>query len=690
MFQQMAYIRRYILLVFLIGISGVGMCGQKPDTLWYKEFYTYHDHDHRGNEDTMVAYAWKAFHIARKYQDVDKQLLALGTMLNATHLDSIQTYIAALDTFPASEFKSEIYGELKLSYYDALFMTLNAKEEHDLLERLVEKADSTYSDSLQLIDKDAEIDYILRNRMYLLAMLNHAYVDSKESPFYPYLERLNVLVNRLPNKGFSTLKINTYLSTSALALEMKEYDLGVKLSERVVQGILNNPFTADNFQDMSMDDAYLCYYMFYQQLYCYDQISDEMLKRNWEFIASPYGHVCRDFHNSFDDNSLVTPNLYYFMASKQYEKAITRAEVLIHEYVGDIETRQQFVEIQNVAIDRCESPEKHMDKLHRNFDFVDEYQVYVRRKKEIDYSNLSQIAELKRRIAADELKEQVDTMRWGYVFLIGSIVIVLLCLWGIYRMYLSRKRKASLIEKLRVVSEKSNEEQRRTEAARKAQSTSLDNMNHEIRSPLNSIVGFSELLLDNPDLDTETKKEFTDQIDTSSNMLLQIINDVLDLSQLESGQYKLENTYCRVHDVCIYAVKSHEHRLQPGVEMVLDFKLPLDTEIFVDKTRLLQILFNFLSNACKHTSEGCVTLGCDWADSSQEEVVFTVADTGDGVPEDKQAYLFERFAKLNHKAQGTGLGLNIAATLAYVMKGSIGYDKEYLEGARFYVVIPKG
>lgn len=688
MLLPIKYIFRYLLPVVCLWASlGTVYAEERADSAWLKRFDKIYTHDHKGNEDTLVAYAWKAFYLAHKHQDIKNQLLALNRLVNTTQIDSFPRYLAIVDTFPESLVKVKVYGSLNIRYYDRLLSNLNPKDRHGVIEDIIHKADSVYADSLHLKDVDAKTMYIFKNRRYLDTLVKFVKIDSQDSPFYKYLERLNTLVEQLPPREYPT-KINTYLTTSSLAIEMGDYENGISISEQVIRGIMDAPHTANTFLEMKMANASICYYMCYQQIRCYDNVPSEMLARNWAFMNSDYGHKCLAYMNHFFPSEKLIPELYYFMAKGEYNKVISGTEKYITRNANTVDARQRFVELQNMAIKRCKQPKLYVDKLHRNFKYTHAYNGLSIQGQRVDYTSLFEITKVKHRIAADKTEQNKAAVLWSHLQLTAILLLVLLAPFGLLVMYFTNSRKKQLIRQLREETEHTIEEKQRTEEAKMMQTTSLDNMNHEIRSPLNSIVGFTELLLDNPNFDRDTKKEFSNQINTSSTILLQVINDVLDAAQLEAGQYKLENDYWAVHDLCSYAMNSMEHRLQSGVTLHLDYNLEVETQIYVDKVRLLQILLNFLSNACKHTPEGQIILTCGWADSAHTLVHFSVKDMGNGVPEDKQSQLFQRFAKLNHKVQGTGLGLNIAATLADLMGGEVGYDSDYKEGAKFDLVIP--
>lgn len=216
----------------------------------------------------------------------------------------------------------------------------------------------------------------------------------------------------------------------------------------------------------------------------------------------------------------------------------------------------------------------------------------------------------------------------------------------------------------------------------------VQNMSHEIRTPLNAIVGFSQLLsLPDGFLQPEEKEKYGEYIQNSSSMLMMLIDDILDLSDVENGQYNIEKSEVFINNVCTNAVKTVEYRTPPGVRMYFTTDVKDSVKVYTDARRVQQVLINYLTNACKHTSRGEIHLHC----TDQAHPGFyslSVTDTGTGVPLDQAEKIFERFTKLNVFKQGTGLGLNICRTVAEKLNGKAFLDTTYTQGARFVFEIP--
>ncbi|MDL2244652.1 response regulator [Parabacteroides sp. OttesenSCG-928-J18] len=225
-------------------------------------------------------------------------------------------------------------------------------------------------------------------------------------------------------------------------------------------------------------------------------------------------------------------------------------------------------------------------------------------------------------------------------------------------------------------------EVRKQEESNKMKSTFLANMSHEIRTPLNAIIGFSEILA--AEDDPENREEFIGIIRKNSDLLLQIINDILDISRIESGKIEINVREIDINALIQDVVEVHNMRMKPDVEFIVIAPTePIRT--YSDSNRIKQVLFNFLSNAIKHTTKGHIILRLD---AEKEELCFSVSDSGSGIPEDKMPYLFQRFEKLNSFVQGTGLGLVISKNLVEHMGGRIGASSVYGEGSIFTFTLP--
>lgn len=226
---------------------------------------------------------------------------------------------------------------------------------------------------------------------------------------------------------------------------------------------------------------------------------------------------------------------------------------------------------------------------------------------------------------------------------------------------------------------------RNAELAGEQKTAFLANMSHEIRTPLNAIVGFAGLLAAASEQD---RNSYVEIIKGNTNMLLQLVNDILDMSKIEAGTLEFIYTDVDVNQIMRELEGIFRLRLEEAdspVRIFFEPKLPV-CFIHTEKNRISQVISNFLSNAFKYTSEGSITMGYE---VREEGMYFYVTDTGTGIPEDKVNQVFERFTKLDAKRQGTGLGLSISQTIIKKLGGEIGVTSEYGKGSTFWFTLPE-
>lgn len=189
----------------------------------------------------------------------------------------------------------------------------------------------------------------------------------------------------------------------------------------------------------------------------------------------------------------------------------------------------------------------------------------------------------------------------------------------------------------------------------------LANMSHEIRTPLNAIVGFSQLLGSDMELGKEEKNEFISLINTNNTLLLKLINDILDLSRIESGQISFTYADCDLSQLVDEIFNTHKLLMPEGVELIKETP-EKPAIIYTDRFRLTQVVTNFINNATKFTSHGYIKVKYEY-DTDNQHILLSVEDTGKGIPKDKINQVFERFQKLDEFAKGTGLGLAISLSI---------------------------
>jgi signal transduction histidine kinase len=267
------------------------------------------------------------------------------------------------------------------------------------------------------------------------------------------------------------------------------------------------------------------------------------------------------------------------------------------------------------------------------------------------------------------------------------VMVILLVSSGFFWVHNRNLRKAREADEERIRELKEANEQ--VQLANAAKTRFVQNMSHEVRTPLNAIVGFSQLLaLPDGSFPEEEKAEFSDHIINNTKMLTMLLDDILNASAMDAGKYRISYEDGEMNFIAQAAIRSAEHRLQPGVKM---YYAPESAEPFnfqTDPRRVQQILINLLTNSCKHTKEGEIRLSSSLT-SRPGYVSYSVTDTGPGIPADQAERIFDRFTKLNDFVQGTGLGLSICRDIAGRMGASVYLDTTYTAGgARFIFEVP--
>ena len=245
-------------------------------------------------------------------------------------------------------------------------------------------------------------------------------------------------------------------------------------------------------------------------------------------------------------------------------------------------------------------------------------------------------------------------------------------------------------EKLKIAKQKAEESDR-------LKSVFLSNMSHEIRTPLNGIIGFSNLL-DDPVLSDNQKREYIQVINNSGDQLLQIINDIIDISKIESNQLKISKSSCDIRKIIenllLETQNSNLFKSKSNIKLNANISnLGKYSIIISDAVRLKQVLTNLINNALKFTNKGFIEVGVSFPDNIIEpQLLFYVKDTGIGIPLEKQTIIFERFRQVDEQIfhEGAGLGLSISKGIIELLEGQIWVESKINNGSTFYFVIPAG
>ena len=272
-------------------------------------------------------------------------------------------------------------------------------------------------------------------------------------------------------------------------------------------------------------------------------------------------------------------------------------------------------------------------------------------------------------------------------FICVAFIFINIVATGLWKLY-SREQKYKKLAQANLVKQNKELEVALEKAKESDQMKSafLANMSHEIRTPLNAIVGFSNLMNTDIELSKAERENFTELINTNSDLLLNLINDILDLSRIESGRMSFSFQQYSLNELISTIYQTFQVLMPENVE--LRMQIPEKSiSIPTDKLRLTQVITNFLSNAIKFTQKGYILIGYEYREEERHIHIF-VEDTGIGIPKEKQDAVFNRFTKLDEFAKGTGLGLSICKVIAERFDGYIAVESEIGKGSRFSIILP--
>lgn len=296
-------------------------------------------------------------------------------------------------------------------------------------------------------------------------------------------------------------------------------------------------------------------------------------------------------------------------------------------------------------------------------------------------------------------KTKIDTIVWYVLAILGFFVVIFAVFIWLLRVRVRQSTqdlKTKNSETLKLVEELQDENRmrlmiernlieakERAEESDRLKSAFLANISHEIRTPLNAIVGFSSIVCETDQ--REEREKFLGIITRNNELLLQLINDVLDLSKIESGTLVMNYSEFQLDELCkqvLASVGSEINRPEIGITGKIEYGGALRS----DRARVTQVIANFMTNAAKFTNNGTITLSTRLLDESTVEI--SVADTGIGIDPEKLHTVFDRFVKLNTFSQGTGLGLSICKNIIEKLGGEIGVESQPGKGSRFWFRLP--
>lgn len=367
---------------------------------------------------------------------------------------------------------------------------------------------------------------------------------------------------------------------------------------------------------------------------------------------------------------------YYLEQSNALEKALE-----IYDYFFSLKHAGNNYELYISTMEKKAQLLEKMGRKEEAFTLYNTIYSYINSKFKANYPK--EIDQLCARFEADQLTYQITqdrnrSLRY-YTIAIGGCALVLALF-----IFLSWRK----IFRLKQSKQKMEEMNRKAENAIRKKNLFLSNMSHEVRTPLNAIVGFSTLMASEEiEVDEVSRKEYCEIIRINSYQLLKLINDIIDFSDFDEDNISMTIKGQDAVKICREVIETVAASYKLQVELRFDTSLT-SLMIDTDDSRLRQVLINLLVNATKFTTQGSIVLRLERSIDDADMALFSVTDTGCGIPLEKQKLIFERFEKLNDFVQGTGLGLSICLLILKRLKGKIWIDDKYTEGVRFCFLHP--
>lgn len=602
--------------------------------------------------------------------------------------DSLQTVlIDRVKTFPESPERHETQSFIELSRCATRAQKSSEKErQKHLLKLLSDYTSHNHGQSL-----NSKIEQLFKVCIYLGAS------SQSGNLLCGYMDELGRLIDQLPDR-YSPLRNMYYVQADIIYSNSNQPEKAIVAGEKLLDIISNleNFYHKNGRVYKNYDTSY--YLIFRRFLSNYKLLSQNDVEKYYQSILS-LAKNNSDIAADLKDNERAA--IYYLMATKRYDEALPILKRQINN-PNQLSRLTNLLKLMLVAADSVGDQSATMTASLKLNELLQEYIELNANEHYNELKILYGINKIKAQSMAMEQEHNASKTRWYVAITILSIFIVLMLLILVTYLFKSSRKSKRLAKDLQLsnkalMDERDNlrkTQQALIEARNQARSADrqktdfIHNMSHEIQTPLNTIVEYSQLLVDFVDEDKrQYLQKYSQIILLSCDLLKTLIDDVFDIAALENGKMSICRQAVSMSEMCTMPLECVKKRLHPGVKVIyeaLDEQLPL---INTDKARVEQVLINMLNNAAKFTQHGTITLSYGLT-PDKSMAMFTVRDTGPGIPLGKETIIFNRFEKLSPETPGGGLGLHICKLIAKLLGGDIKVDTSYREGAKFVFTIP--
>lgn len=513
-----------------------------------------------------------------------------------------------------------------------------------------------------------------------------------------YIDRLGAAIDRLPFKLIGLY--NMYYLDAAIAYNnYGDSAKAVEMNKKLLS-IIDNLSEQSRAEGRKYRDYATHYYNTYRRfLSNYTALSDSEIEDYYSRILEL---ASRSLDCNYDLASSQLPTIFYLMAKKRYAEALPIIKKQIHNK-NSISWRRRLYRLMLEAAKATDDREAVAEAALGYSELLEDYIRQSSMARAREFATLYNIYSLEAdnaRLEQLNIDNEAEGRHTRVVTLfIFTIVLILVLILVAVLYYRARRLSGSLAAaNAQLLEERDNlqriqrdliEARDRARRADRHKTDFIHNMSHEVTTPLNAIVEYSRLIVDNM---SEEKRKYVEKyariVEISSDMLRTLVNDVLEIASLESESTPVIKSSISANLLCEVAVECVKKLCKEGVKLQFTNAGEPDILVYTDSKRVEQVLINLLTNALKFTDHGFVELSLS-ADTTTSTVTFAVTDSGPGIPEGKEDKIFERFEKLDSTTQGLGLGLNICRMVAEMLGGKVAVDTSYTgSGSRFIFTIP--
>lgn len=535
-----------------------------------------------------------------------------------------------------------------------------------------------YEEAISYIQKS--LDYATDENSQLLSLLSfvdiYCELNDEISASY-YFSQFNAIYDKATDK--ESIRYNYLTTKLKYCLLIKEYEEAINLTE------LFSGFTKANFKYIIHKDLG----DFRGALSWHEKMDSINIETNNTNLAALLTESFSRFEKSKLENEkkqLALENSEMRVRDLEHERVILESEQeRIH-----LSQQANLLRIRNLSLEnqqRLSDIEMAKSEAARL-----EEQTIAAEKLATASKDLAHASEERARASEEREKAIGEREKLQVRIFLISVCALLVILILFVINYFIRKKHMIILKNQRnlalVAQEEAESARAQADLSNRQKTVFLQNLSHEIRTPLNAIIGFNDVLNSEDDddkLTPEERREYLDYINKNNELLTTLVNDVLDITSIEDNKYAINIEKVDVNDICNAVMKNIAQYVPKGVETKLVVP-SISKRFYSDSARLQQVLTNYLTNACKFTHKGSITLG--YKAMSNGDIEFYVEDTGMGIPADKAEHIFSRFSKLDTFTQGTGLGLSICKRIAELLTGKVYLDTNYKNGARFVFVHP--